>query len=138
VPTNDLSDDELAAVIAALWRVINDDRFPMSPCLLKAALAKLDPAYGPQPLRKRIPLPEVRGRRPRPETGAWALTDLPRPADLRAKVFEDRAVPGQWRVEKMDADGGVECIEIFSGPSARQRAIDYVQHRFGDFDLISP
>jgi hypothetical protein len=56
--------------------------------------------------------------------------------DLRAKVFRDREQPAHWRVEKMDTDGGVECIEIFGGPNARERAIDYARHRFGEFDEI--
>jgi hypothetical protein len=66
------------------------------------------------------------------------MTDLPRPADLRAKVFEDRVVPGQWRVEKMGADGGYDCLKIFSGPHAREQAMTYAGARYeGDFDLIS-
>lgn len=60
----------------------------------------------------------------------------PNADDLRAKVFRDRERRGDWRVEKMDEDGGYECVEIFAGPNARQRAIDYAQHRFGDFDEI--
>ena len=32
-----------------------------------------------------------------------------------AKVFEDRAKPGQWRVEWFDDDGRSE-VEIFTGP----------------------
>jgi len=56
--------------------------------------------------------------------------------DLRAKVFRDRIVRDIWRVEKMDEDGGFECIEIFAGPYARECAIDYARHRFGDFDEI--
>jgi hypothetical protein len=43
MPTIDLTDDELAEVIAALRRTIREDKFPMSPRLdpLKAVLAKL-------------------------------------------------------------------------------------------------
>jgi hypothetical protein len=46
VPTIDLSDDELAAVIAAIRRAIEDDRFPHAPRLdpLRAALARFDAA----------------------------------------------------------------------------------------------
>jgi hypothetical protein len=44
--------------------------------------------------------------------------------DLRAKVVEDRAIPGAWRVEKMDKDGGYEMFAIFAGPSARQNAVN--------------
>ena len=63
-------------------------------------------------------------------------SERPNADDLRAKVFEDRIVRDDWRVEKMDRDGGVEYIEIFAGPNARQRAIDYARHRFGDFNEI--
>jgi hypothetical protein len=35
----------------------------------------------------------------------------------------------------MDEDG-YECVEVFTGPNARQRAIDYARHRFGHFDEI--
>jgi hypothetical protein len=33
MPNIALSDDELAAVIAAVWRAINEDRYPHSPRL---------------------------------------------------------------------------------------------------------
>jgi hypothetical protein len=49
---------------------------------------------------------------------------------------DDLRDPAAWRVEKMDEDGGYECVEVFAGPSARQRAIDYARHRFGEFDEI--
>ena len=43
VPTINLTDDELAAVTAAIRRMIEDDRFPHAPRLdpLRAALGKL-------------------------------------------------------------------------------------------------
>jgi hypothetical protein len=46
VPTIDLPDDELAAVIAAIRRAIEDDKFPHAPRLdpLRAALARLEAA----------------------------------------------------------------------------------------------
>jgi hypothetical protein len=46
VPTIDLPDDELAAVTAAIRRVIEGDRYPHAPRLdpLRAALARLDAA----------------------------------------------------------------------------------------------
>ena len=34
-----------------------------------------------------------------------------------AKVFEDRENAGDWRVEKIDDDGGCE-VKIFRGPRA--------------------
>jgi hypothetical protein len=49
-----------------------------------------------------------------------------------AKVFEDRLTAGDWRVEWEDEDGGVE-VTIFSGPSARERAIQYADWRYRQF-----
>jgi alkanesulfonate monooxygenase SsuD/methylene tetrahydromethanopterin reductase-like flavin-dependent oxidoreductase (luciferase family) len=58
MPTPDLTDEELAAVIAAVHKLIDEDRFPLSPRLkpLKSALAKLDP---PKP--KAPPPPPMAG-----------------------------------------------------------------------------
>ena len=46
MPTIDLTDDELAAVTAAIRRTIEDDKFPHAPRLvpMRAAMAKLDEA----------------------------------------------------------------------------------------------
>jgi hypothetical protein len=51
VPTIDLTDDELAAITAAIRRAIETHRFPMRPApgSLRAALAKLEPATAPKP-----------------------------------------------------------------------------------------
>ena len=50
MPTIDLTDDELAAVTAAIRRLIDEDRFPHAPRLdpLRAALARLDAAAQPK------------------------------------------------------------------------------------------
>jgi hypothetical protein len=55
VPTINLTDDELAAVAAALRRLIEDDRFPHAPRLdpLRAALGKFEAAH--EPTRPRRP-----------------------------------------------------------------------------------
>ena len=53
-----------------------------------------------------------------------------------AKVFEDRQWPGDWRVERIDDDGGIEVV-IFSGPNARERALRYADRHYGDFEEIS-
>lgn len=51
MPTINLTDDELAAVTAAIRRTIEDDRFPHAPRLdpLRAALGKFD-AAAPEPI----------------------------------------------------------------------------------------
>jgi hypothetical protein len=54
----------------------------------------------------------------------------------RAKVFEDRQCPGKWRVERVDDDGGIE-VSIFSGPNARERALQCAERQYGDFYEIS-
>ena len=53
-----------------------------------------------------------------------------------AKVFEDRRCPGDWRVEWVDDDGGVE-VAIFSGPNARERALRYADRQCGNFREVS-
>ena len=46
MPRIDLSDDELAALLEAVRRFLDDDKFPLAPRLLplRIALAKLDAA----------------------------------------------------------------------------------------------
>jgi hypothetical protein len=58
MPRIDLTDDEYAAVTAALRKLISEDKFPLAPRLkpLKSALAKLDP---PKP--KPPPKPPIAG-----------------------------------------------------------------------------
>ena len=55
MPTIDLTDDELAAVAAAVRGVIETDRYPRAPRLdpLRSALAKLEPAPSPAKADKR-------------------------------------------------------------------------------------
>jgi hypothetical protein len=55
--------------------------------------------------------------------------------ELRAKVFEDREISGQWRVECFDEDGGCE-VEVFIGFDARWQAVRYAADKFGVFDVI--
>jgi hypothetical protein len=40
--------------------------------------------------------------------------------------------PGDWRVVWEDDDGGIE-VTIFSGPDARERAIQYADWRYRHF-----
>ena len=58
MPTIDLTDDELAAVTAAIKHAIEEDLFPLARRLdlLRSALAKLDPAAAAQ--LRRPPAPE--------------------------------------------------------------------------------
>jgi len=59
VPNIDLPEDEYADVVAAVRKVLDLDKYPMSPRVgpLKAALAKLDPAAEPRPIIRRSPPP---------------------------------------------------------------------------------
>jgi hypothetical protein len=57
--------------------------------------------------------------------------------DRGAKIFEEAAIPGAWRVEKVDEDGGYIAFAIFAGPNARQHAIDYARQLFGTFEEIT-
>jgi hypothetical protein len=81
--------------------------------------------------------------RPAPEDGTETLErgadqwgNRPTPDELRAQVFEDRETPGNWRVEKMDEDGGYEVVKVFTGPHARRNAIRYAKQRFAEYDEI--
>ena len=56
--------------------------------------------------------------------------------DLRAKLFEDRVTPGDWRVERFDEDRGCE-LATFSGPDSHKRAVLYADRLYGDFDEIT-
>ena len=55
MPTINLTDDELAAVTAAIRRAIEDDRFPRAPRLdpLRAALGKFEAAQRSRRRRRR-------------------------------------------------------------------------------------
>jgi hypothetical protein len=66
MPTIDLSDDELAAVSAAIRRAIEDDKFPHAPRLdpLRAALARFEAAAQPTAPPK-APPPAKAGKRAR-------------------------------------------------------------------------
>jgi hypothetical protein len=66
MPTIDLTDDELATVVAAIKRAIEQDRFPRAPRLdpLRSALAKLDPAAAAALMR---PL-TAKNAKPAPQT----------------------------------------------------------------------
>jgi hypothetical protein len=68
MPLPNLTDDEHSAVVAALRKLIDDDKFPFSRRLkpLKSALAKLDPPKPKAPL----PEPPQPGDRPRYGPGA--------------------------------------------------------------------
>lgn len=43
---------------------------------------------------------------------------------MTAELIEDREIPGAFRVEAIDEDGGCE-IAIFSGPGALARATSF-------------
>jgi hypothetical protein len=64
VPTIDLTDDELAAVTAAVRRAIETERFPRATRLdpLRLALAKLEPESVPH---QKPPLPAKTDKRAR-------------------------------------------------------------------------
>ena len=68
VPTINLTDDELAAVTAAIRRAIEDDRFPHAPRLdpLRAALGKFDATPELTPLPTAPPPKSTSGRAAKP------------------------------------------------------------------------
>ena len=45
---------------------------------------------------------------------------------MKYEVSEDKINPGDWRVEAVDYESEGECyVTIFSGPLARERAVQY-------------
>jgi hypothetical protein len=71
LPVIDLTDEERAAVTAAVRRTLDADRFPHAPRLapLRSALAKLDPATAPRsaaPARSPLPPSQPASRRQSP------------------------------------------------------------------------
>jgi hypothetical protein len=81
--------------------------------------------------RDRLPATAI--MTPSPET---EMSDGPTPDDFRAKVFRDRVHTGDWRVEKLLDDGESSEVATFSGGDARQRAIQYAEREYGEFDEI--
>jgi hypothetical protein len=52
-----------------------------------------------------------------------------------ARVFENRIVPGEWRVVWFDDDGRCK-LEIFTGPTARRQALRYAMRKYGHFKEV--
>jgi hypothetical protein len=91
MPTIDLTDEEYAAVRAAIRRAVKDDKFPRASRLdpLRAALAKFDPATAPP---KTPPQPKAASRR-----GTSQLHGSRDTSRLRGGVLDP---PSQWRYRR--------------------------------------
>ena len=78
MPVVDLPDDELAAVVAALRRLIDEDKYPHAPRLdpLRAAMAQLEAVAEPAPQPKVRPNQNISGE---------ASTKLAAEGDKRAR-----------------------------------------------------
>jgi hypothetical protein len=57
------------------------------------------------------------------------------PKARRAKLFEDSDNPGVWRVEKRNAEGGYDDLQVFIGPDAREKATRYAIRTHGQYDI---
>lgn len=44
---------------------------------------------------------------------------------LQYKAFQDKGNQPEWRVESVDSSSGNVFVTIFSGPLAKERAIEY-------------
>jgi hypothetical protein len=52
--------------------------------------------------------------------------------NLKAEVVERKDSPGSWGVEAIDSAGdGAIYMAIFSGPEAKERAMEYARSKFG-------
>jgi hypothetical protein len=83
MPTIDLTDDEYAALTAAIRRLIEQDKFPHAPRLvpLRSALAKLDPKAAAKLIPERQPAAEGAAASPRRKARA-ALSQIEPEGDL--------------------------------------------------------
>ena len=55
---------------------------------------------------------------------------------LEVEVVERRDTPGAWGVEAINAIGDGEIyMAIFSGPQAKERAIEYADMKYGEYRL---
>ena len=63
------------------------------------------------------------------------MTKTIHPAAEPAIVFADRLYPGDWRVEWINDEGGIE-VAIFAGPNARERAFRYADRQYGLFEEV--
>src|SRR5437763_9685759 len=93
------------------------------------------PIHGLEVLKRALAAGQARIMRQDQENDEPTRHWGPTADDLRAKVFRDREHTGDWRVEKMDDDSGIE-VALFSGGDARQRAISYADRMYGEFDEI--
>ena len=57
------------------------------------------------------------------------------PMSEPAKVFEDRELPGQWRVEWFGDDGRCE-LQTFTGPTARREVLRYAMQNYRHFKEV--
>ena len=55
----------------------------------------------------------------------------------KARVFPDRIVNGEWRVEREVDDGAIE-VAGFSGLDARERALTFARRYYGEFEEVEP
>lgn len=60
------------------------------------------------------------------------------PEPLKYIAFEDREVPGDWRVEALDRLTSDCYVSIFMGPDAEYRANEYAAFKNGKHPLIKP
>jgi len=119
VPALDLTDDELAAVIAALKEKLDRDHYPRAPRLepFRTALAKLDPKSTPRPVAPRPLLPQaMRTRGTRRQRVAGGVITL---AEMRAKGMTMLKVPchrcdrrGRLRIERLIAGHGTGVLDL--------------------------
>jgi hypothetical protein len=93
MPSIELTDEEHAALAAALRRLINEDRFPHAPRLdpLRSALAKLE-----APPRRQLEAQSWRGARPRPHEEILLPAHDPRQHALKRRPRRHRNMRSLW------------------------------------------
>ena len=94
MPTINLTDDELAAVTAAVRRLVDEDKFPHAPRLvpLRAALAKLEAEAAPEPTAPPKP-PDGSPKEPSPAKGDKRARSAKAPAPKISPGFKLGRLP---------------------------------------------
>ena len=141
MPTIDLTDDELAAVTAAVRRTIETDRFPRAPRLypLRAALGKLEAEAKPTPPRRprRRPKPTSAGERRRSALdGARVTLLIHYGMYVRWQTYRSQAL-NPWLRECNDRRARLKAVLVKSvrvSGKPRQRHIAFL----GSLELDDP
>lgn len=59
-------------------------------------------------------------------------------SNLQAEVVPRKDAPGSWGVEAIDyEDDGAISVAIFSGPDAKERALEYARSKYREVNSLA-